>query len=187
MKPGQAGWVCLYTLSFLFGCCFFVFSFNLFMLVLPLCSSFGSLWGSILDPSGTFGGPFGLPGASLGSFVHTCWLLGYSEPQGPKCLQKVVSQPQRCHFRGRILAPFLYLFQKKRVRGECWLAGRFFCSFSWFSGSLDPPSAAACAVQSQFFMFGVTLENVSFLYTFWWHFGVIWAHLFMFLVFFSRA
>ena len=22
--PGQAGWVCLYTLSFLFGCCFFV-------------------------------------------------------------------------------------------------------------------------------------------------------------------
>ena len=103
------------------------------------------------------------------SFPGQLWahLLGCSEPQGPKCMQKVVSQPQRCHFRGPILVPFLYLFQKKRVRGECWLAGRFFCSFSWFSGSLDLQSAAACAVQSQFFMFGVTLENVSFLYTFW--------------------
>ena len=126
---------------------------------------------------------------STRSFPGQLWahLLGCSEPQGPKCMQKVASQPQRCHFRGPILALFLYLFLIKRVRGECWLAGRFFCSFSWFSGSLDPPSAAACAVQSQFFMFGVTLENVSFLHTFWCHFGVIWAHLFMFLVFFFRA
>jgi len=113
-------------------------------------------------------------------------LLGCPEPQGPKCMQNVVSQPQRCHFRGPVLAPFLYIFQKKRVRGECWLAGRFFCSFSWFSGSLDPPSAAACAVQSQFFMFGVTLENVSFLHTFWCHFGVIWAHWPCFLCSFSE-
>ena len=159
--PGQAGWVCLYTFSFLFGCCFFVFSFNLFMLFLTLCSSFGSLWGSIFAPFGHLWGTIwstrGFPGQLC---AH---LLGCSEPQGPKCMRKVVSQPQRCHFRGRILAPFLYLFQKKRVRGECWLAGRFFCFFSWFSGSLDPPSAAACAVQSQFFMFGVILENVSFL------------------------
>ena len=85
------------------------------------------------------------------------------------------------------MAPFLYLFQKKRVRGECWVAGRFFCSFSWFSGSLDPPSAAACAVQSQFFMFGVALEIVSFLHTFCEHFGVIWAHLFMFFGFLFQS
>ena len=72
--PGQAGWVCLYTLSFLFGCCFFVFfSFSIFMLFLTLCSSFGSLWATILDHFGIFGGPFGVPGASLGGVVHTFW------------------------------------------------------------------------------------------------------------------
>ena len=155
------------------------------MLFLTLCSRFGSLWGSISAPFWhlwvTIWSTRDFPGQLC------AYLLGCSEPRGPKCMQKVVSQPQRCHFRGPILAPFLYLFQKKRVRGECWLAGRFFCSFSRFSGSLDPQSAAACAVQSQFFMFGVSLENVLFLHTFWWHFGVIWAHLFMFLVFFFRA
>ena len=46
---------------------------NLFMLFLTLCSSFGSLWATILDHFGTFGGPFGVPGSSLGSFVHTFW------------------------------------------------------------------------------------------------------------------
>ena len=71
--PGQAGWVCLYTLSFLFGCCFFVFSFNLFMLFLTLCSSFGSLRGSIFAPFWHLWGSFGGPGASLGSFEHTFW------------------------------------------------------------------------------------------------------------------
>ena len=71
--PGQAGWVCLYTFSFLFGCCFFVFSFNLFMLFLTLCSSFGSLRGSIFAPFWHLWGSFGVPGASLGSFEHTFW------------------------------------------------------------------------------------------------------------------
>ena len=134
------------------------------MLFLTLCSSFGSLWGSIFAPFWhhwvTIWSTRGFPGRLR---AH---LLGCSEPQGPKCMQKVVSQPQRCHFWG----PFLHIccnsFNKKGVCGECWLAGRFFCSFSWFSGSLDPPSAAACAVQSQFSIFGVTLENVSFLHTF---------------------
>jgi len=66
-------------------------------------------------------------------------------------------------FHGTDFGIFLYFFQKKNGCVES--DGSqvfFFCSFSWFSGSLDPPSAAACAVQSQFFMFGVSLENVSF-------------------------
>ena len=71
--PGQVGWACLYTFSFLFGCCFFVFSFNLFMLFLTLCSSFGSLRGSIFAPFWHLWGSFGVPGASLGSFEHTFW------------------------------------------------------------------------------------------------------------------
>ena len=58
----------LLFVSLLFRC-----FLNLFVLFLTLCSSFGSLWGSILDAFGTFGGPFGVPGASLGSFVHTFW------------------------------------------------------------------------------------------------------------------
>ena len=125
------------------------------------------LWFTLGHHFGTFWHLWGTIWSTRGFPGQLCaHLLGCSEPQGPKCMQKVVSPPQRCHFRGPILAHFLYLFQKKRVRGECWLAGRFFCSVSWFSGSLDPPSAAAGAVQSQFFMFGVTLENVSFLYIF---------------------
>ena len=102
--PGQAGWACLYTFSFLFGCYFFCF-YNLFMLFLTLCSSFGSLWGSIFAPFwhlwGTVWSTRGFPGQLC---AH---LLGCSEPQGPKCMQKVVSQRQRSHFRGPILAPFL--------------------------------------------------------------------------------
>ena len=71
--PGQASWVCLYTFTFLFGCCFFVFSFNLFMLFLKLCASFGSLWGSIFGHFWHLWWSFGVPGASLGSFEHTFW------------------------------------------------------------------------------------------------------------------
>ena len=66
------GWRC-WTFSFLFGCCFFVFSFNLFMLFLTLCSSFGSLRDSIFSPFWHLWGSFGVPGASLGSFEHTFW------------------------------------------------------------------------------------------------------------------
>ena len=130
---------------------------------------FWHLWGTIWSTRG-------FPGQLC---AH---LLGCSEPQGPKCMQKVVSQPRRCHFTGTHFGTFFVSFSKKRVRGECWLAGRFFCSFSWFSGSLDPPSAAACAVKTQFFMFGVTLENVSTHF-----FRKHSAHLLMFLVFFFRA
>ena len=99
------------------------------MLFLTLCSSFGSLWGSIFAPFWhlwvTIWSTRGFPGQLC---AH---LLGCSEPQGPKCMQNVVSQPQRYHFRGPILALFCNFFEQKRVRGECWLAGRFFCSFSW--------------------------------------------------------
>jgi hypothetical protein len=66
------------------------------MLFLTLCSSFGSLWGSILDTFGTFGGTIwstrGFPGQLC---AH---LLGCSEPQGPKCRQKEFPQAQSCHF-----------------------------------------------------------------------------------------
>ena len=143
------------------------------------------LWATILDHFGTFGGPFGVPGSSLGSFVHTFWAA--LSPKVQNVCKMWFPNPKGVTLGDQFWHLFCIFFKKKRVRGECWLAGRFFCSFSWFSGSLDPPSAAACAVQSQFFMFGVTLENVSFLHTFWCHFGVIWAHLFMFLVFFFRA
>ena len=47
--PGQTGWACLYTFS-----CFFVVgslvSFYIFMLILMLFPSFGSVWGSIFAP-----------------------------------------------------------------------------------------------------------------------------------------
>ena len=60
---------------------------------------FWHLWGTIWSTRG-------FPGQLC---AH---LLGCSEPQGPKCMQKVVSQPQRCHFRGRILALFCIFFKK---------------------------------------------------------------------------
>ena len=54
---------------------------------------------------------------------------------------------------------FCNFFKEKRGCGEWWLAGCFFFYFSWFSGSSDPGSAAACAVETQFSIFGVALEK----------------------------
>ena len=73
-RLARSGWLGLplYFLLFvwlLFHC----FFFNLFTLFLTLCSSFGSLWGSIFAPFWHLWGSFGVPGASLGSFEHTFW------------------------------------------------------------------------------------------------------------------
>ena len=102
--PGQAGWACLYTFSCFFVVVSLVGFLNIFMLFVTPCSSFGSLRGSIFAPfwhlRGTIWSTRGFPGQRC---AH---LLGCSEPQGPKCMQKVASQRQRSHFRAPFVAPF---------------------------------------------------------------------------------
>ena len=129
--PGQAGWVCLYNFSFLFGCCFVLLSFYLFLLFLTLCSSFGSLWGSIfshfLHILVTIWGTRGFPGQRC---AH---LLGCSEPQCPKSMIHVVSQSQRCNCRVPILA-FFACFQTK----SAWIVlARRSCFAALFRGYRD--------------------------------------------------
>jgi hypothetical protein len=76
------------------------------------------------------------PWSTRGFPVQLCaHLLGCYEQQCPKCMQDVVSQPQRCHFRGPVLACFLYFFQKKNECEES-VGSQVVCS-ALFRGSRD--------------------------------------------------
>ena len=105
---------------------------NLFMLFLTLCSSFGSLWGSILEPFGTFGGPFGVPGASLGSFVHTFWAA--LSPKVQNVCKMLFPNPKGVILGDQFLHIFCIFFKKN----ECVESvGSQVVSSAVFRGSRD--------------------------------------------------
>ena len=64
-----------------------------------------------------------------------------------------------------MLIEFLWIFEKQ-VRGQFWFACRFFVDLWWFFGMPDLRSTAACAIQTQFFIFRVAVPNVSCLFSF---------------------
>jgi hypothetical protein len=63
--------------------------------------------------------------------------------------------------------------QKARALGVLARRPRFH-TFSGFPGRQDLRSAAACAVETQFGIFGITFKTSSFSWHFWKHFGDIW-------------
>ena len=69
----------------------------------------------------------------------------------------------------------LHFVLKKRGSGVLARPSFFLFPFLRFPGRLDPRSAAACAVETQFSVFGVALGWVSFLHPFWQYVGDIWA------------
>ena len=87
---------CLVVVSLFFLLTFYVVFDAMFELWFILGFHFGPFW-HLWE---TIWSTRGFPGQLC---AH---LLGCSEPQGPNCMQKVVSQPQRCHFREPFLASF---------------------------------------------------------------------------------
>ena len=59
------------------------------------------------------------------------------------------------------------------------MAGRVFFVFLWFSGGSDPRSARAREVETQFPIFGVASNEVSFILQFGVHFWYIWRRHFL--------
>ena len=56
-----------------------------------------------------------------------------------------------------------YFWFKKQVPVACWFACRLVFVFPCFSEESDPRSAAACAVITQFFTFGIAFTKLLFL------------------------
>ena len=65
--------------------------------------------------------------------------------------------------KGYLFSTCFVIFAKRACAWGVLVRRSFFLTFSWFSGGSDPRSAAACAVETQFFIFGIAFKQVSFL------------------------
>ena len=82
-----------------------------------------------------------------------------------------LSQEKKNNAKGVVFrCPFWIGFENfvltKAEYGACWLTSRFSLFFPRFPERPDPPSAAACAVETEFSIFGAALKQIQCLHNF---------------------